>query len=61
MKDRYEIYLDETTIKLKECQEKNSLDTCSKCDKFLECELRNEYVKAAYESMSKGKTGGFEF
>ncbi|NLK66781.1 MAG: hypothetical protein GX282_04820 [Campylobacteraceae bacterium] len=61
MKDRFEIYLDEMTLKLKDCQESHSLKTCSECDKFLECELRDEYVKAAYESMSKGKTGGFDF
>lgn len=61
MKDKYEIYLEEMTQKLQSCQTQNSLKTCSLCEKFLECELRDEYVKAAYESMSKGKTGGFEF
>jgi len=31
------------------------------CDKLFECALRDEYVKAVYESMSKGQGGGFEF
>lgn len=32
-----------------------------KCDFILECELREIYVKAVYESMNKGSGGGFEF
>lgn len=61
MQDKFDIYLDEMIDKLKGCQEQNSLQSCSDCDKFFECELRDEYVRAAYESMSKGQDGGFEF
>lgn len=47
---------------LQECQAKNSLDSCMKCDMFLKCDLRKEYVLATYQSMNEdmGK-GGFDF
>lgn len=47
---------------LQECQTKNSLNSCMKCDMFLKCELRAEYVLSAYQSMNEdmGK-GGFDF
>jgi len=60
-KDRFEIYLDEMIKKLQACQKEKSLKSCSVCSLYLECELRDEYVKAVYNSMSKGDTGGFEF
>ncbi|QKF64954.1 hypothetical protein [Campylobacter corcagiensis] len=60
-KDKFDIHLDEMIEKVKSCQESNSLKSCSNCDKFLECDLRDEYVKSAYDSMSKGQDGGFEF
>lgn len=60
-KDRFEIYLDEMIEKLHKCQEEHSLESCSKCEHYLKCELRKEYVNAVYNSMSKGDTGGFEF
>jgi len=31
------------------------------CEKLLECEVRDDYIKAVYDSMSKGAGGGFEF
>lgn len=46
---------------LKECQASKNVDSCFKCSLTLECTLRKEYVKAVYESMSKGSMGGFEF
>lgn len=60
-KDRFEIYLDEMIEKLQQCQQKQNVESCSKCEHFLGCELRKEYVNAVYNSMSKGDTGGFEF
>ncbi|MBA1437423.1 MAG: hypothetical protein FAF05_00300 [Epsilonproteobacteria bacterium] len=60
-KDRFELYLDEMLEKLQKCQADKQLESCSKCEQFLECELRGEYVNAVYNSMSKGDTGGFEF
>jgi len=60
-KDRFEIYLDEMIEKLQSCQKDKGFKSCSLCPEFLECKLRDEYIKAVYNSMSKGETGGFEF
>ncbi len=57
----FELKLEETIEKLQNCQRDNSLTSCSLCEKFLECDLRSEYVDALYGSMSKGETGGFDF
>jgi hypothetical protein len=48
-------------IKLQSCQKEKGLKSCSMCEFYLKCELRTDYVKAVYNSMSKGDTGGFEF
>lgn len=54
--------LDLKIKELQECQSKNSLDSCMKCDKFLKCDLRKEYVLSAYQSMNGDmKQGGFDF
>lgn len=60
-KDKFELYLDEMIIKIQDCQQNKNLKSCSLCEKYLDCELRNEYIKSVYNSMSKGDTGGFEF
>ena len=60
-RDKFEQFLDEMLVKLQTCQKDKQLSTCSVCDLYLSCELRTEYVKAVYNSMSKGDTGGFEF
>lgn len=60
-KDKFEQYLDEMIKKLQLCQKEKNVTSCSKCQYFLDCQLRNEYVDAVYNSMSKGETGGFEF
>ena len=59
--DEFELALKEKLTTLQECQKSNNLDSCLKCDKILNCDTRNEYVKAVYMSMNKGVTGGFEF
>ncbi len=59
--DRFELHLDEMMEKLQICQKERQLASCSICELYLECELRTNYVKAVYNSMSKGDTGGFEF
>ncbi|MCK9337739.1 MAG: hypothetical protein M0P43_07910 [Arcobacteraceae bacterium] len=46
---------------LKSCQTNHNVNDCFDCDKLLACDFRREYVKAVYESMSKGSMGGFEF
>ncbi|WP_297441267.1 hypothetical protein [Sulfurimonas sp.] len=60
-KDKFELYLDEMIIKIQACQEEKAHKSCSACEHYFGCELRDEYVKAVYNSMSKGETGGFEF
>jgi len=59
--DEWDVKLDIKLEELKKCQESFSLDSCNPCEKFFDCELRKNYVKAVYESMSKGSGGGFEF
>ena len=59
--DEFELHLEKKLKELQNCQQEKNLATCSKCEVFLECELRKEYVDAVYNSMSKGDTGGFEF
>jgi len=60
-KDKFEIHLDVMIQKLQACQEERSHTSCSACVEFLHCQLRQEYIQAVYNSMSKGDTGGFEF
>ncbi len=60
-RDAYEEKLDQALEKLQKCQEHYHVSSCSHCKQYLACELRREYVKVVYESMSKGDTGGFEF
>ncbi len=59
--DKWDLELDEVLENLKQCQVLNDLTSCSPCSKFFECDLRHDYVKAVYASMSKGSSGGFEF
>jgi len=60
-KDRFELHLDEMIVKVTACQKERNLTSCSACELYLECKLRDEYIQAVYNSMSKGDTGGFEF
>ena len=59
--DKFEIHLDEMIVKLQQCQIQKNMKSCSDCEHYLACELRTEYIKSVYNSMSKGDTGGFEF
>ncbi len=59
--DRFELHLDEMIQKLQKCQQERQFASCSSCELYLSCELRSDYVKSVYNSMSKGDTGGFEF
>jgi len=60
-KDEYELRLEQKLRELQECQQEQNLDSCMKCEKIFECELRKSYVEGVYESMRKGEEGGFEF
>ena len=59
--DKFELFLDEMIKKLQTCQSEKAHTSCSSCEYYLKCELREDYIKAVYNSMSKGETGGFEF
>lgn len=60
-KDRFDAKLDSELEALKKCQQEKNLDSCMPCEKTLECQTRQNYVKAVYESMNKGAQGDFEF
>ena len=60
-KDAWEEKLEVELDKLTECQKSKGLDSCSECELMFDCEVREACVKAVYESMSKGHSGGFEF
>ena len=59
--DEWQIALKQQKVELENCQKKEGVTSCLKCEKLLKCDLRDAYVKAVYDSMSKGKGGGFEF
>jgi len=59
--DKFELHLDEMIVKLQACQKEKMKPSCSTCEHYMGCELRADYVKSVYNSMSKGDTGGFEF
>ena len=59
--DKWKIALEEKTRDLKACQQERGLKSCLECEKIDNCTLHDSYVKAVYDSMSKGAGGGFEF
>ncbi len=59
--DEWEIALEDKAKELKECQQSKGLKSCLGCKEVNNCALRDAYVKAVFESMSKGSGGGFEF
>jgi hypothetical protein len=59
--DEWQIALTQKKAELESCQAEHQLKSCMGCDKLLDCEVRDAYVKAVYDSMSKGAGGGFEF
>ena len=59
--DKWEVVLLQEKQKLQTCQKENNLQSCTPCEKFFDCEIRKQYVKAVYSSMNKGSGGGFEF
>lgn len=61
MLDVWQQTLVEKKSALEACQKSQGLATCMTCEKLLACEVREAYVKAVYDSMSKGTGGGFEF
>ncbi len=59
--DEFEQKLQKYTQDLQNCQNEHQFNSCLGCEKVLECDTREDYVKAVYDSMSKGQGGGFEF
>lgn len=59
--DEWKIALIQKKAELESCQSEHQLKSCMSCEKLLECEVRDAYIKAVYDSMSKGAGGGFEF
>lgn len=59
--DEWKIALKNKKAELEACQKEHVVSSCMKCEKLLNCEIRDAYIKAVYDSMSKGKGGGFEF
>jgi hypothetical protein len=59
--DEWQIALKQKKRELEACQTEHNITSCMKCEKLLLCEIRDSYIKAVYDSMSKGTGGGFEF
>jgi len=59
--DLWEQKLKEQVVILKQCQADKGYKSCLACEQINDCQTRDTYVKAVYDSMSKGKGGGFEF
>ncbi len=59
--NEWEENLVEKLQEIQNCQKQSEIDSCLKCKKILECDLRKQYVSAVYSSMNKGSNGGFEF
>ena len=61
MLDEWQIALKLKKSELEVCQAEKQVKSCMNCEKLLECEIRDSYINAVYDSMSKGAGGGFEF
>ena len=59
--DEWQIALGVKKKELEACQVKENVKSCLSCQKIHNCEVRDAYVHAVYNSMSKGAGGGFEF
>ena len=59
--EEWQIILTQKKAELEACQKEQQVKSCMQCNKLLDCVIRDRYIKAVYDSMSKGKGGGFEF
>jgi len=59
--DEWQIALKQKKSELEACQSEHQLKSCMCCEKLLDCVVRDSYIQAVYDSMSKGAGGGFEF
>lgn len=60
-KDEFDEKLEELKREVEACQESRNINSCFVCENLFTCTLRKAYLDAAYNSMSKGKSGGFDF
>lgn len=60
-KDKFELELEKQAQILKICQTDRQISSCLNCELIFDCKTRKDYVDAAYASMSKGDSGGFDF
>ena len=61
MLDEWQIALKQKKSELEACQTEQQVKSCMSCEKLLNGQVRDNYIKAVYDSMSKGAGGGFEF
>ena len=59
--NKHMITLNNQLKNLKQCQDSNNINSCLKCEKIINCEIRNEYVESVYLSMNNGSGGFFNF
>jgi hypothetical protein len=59
--DEWQLALEVKKRELEACQREQKVNSCLSCSKIHDCEIRDAYVHAVYNSMSKGAGGGFEF
>ena len=59
--DEWQIALGVKKRELEACQREQRVGSCLSCPKIYNCEIRDAYVHAVYNSMNKGAGGGFEF
>lgn len=59
--DRFHMALENQSKILQDCQHSKGRTSCMECESFIGCPTREAYVKAVYESMTKGQSGGFDF
>ena len=59
--DFYKAKLVEETEVLRNCQKQHRVKSCMLCKEVIGCTTRKTYINAVYQSMNKGKGGGFEF
>lgn len=59
--DEWELILVEKKEALELHMKQQGIKSEMDCKDFPNCPIQEAYVKAVYDSMSKGKGGGFEF
>ena len=62
MEKKSSLGLDKQLEIINKCQNELKIDSCFKCNKLLDCRVRNKYVEEVYKSMNPTmNNSGFEF